>query len=203
MPRIQRRSRGGRAVSRWWALRVPRLGIQIVSLHHFKNLIHLSPGSSRTLFLAWPTGIISQFTFFSTHFFQAIDPCGLLQPCWIFLPMNELPFTASRTVPCAISQTFLPFGSWSCLCYCFHYFKNGEEVFLLKLPNLVFTLLDSKVCCLGAGRWMRQKSHWFDFPFQFFRSFPACLVSFSLLTVHLNMRLFLPSWGNPFYCFYL
>lgn len=132
-----------------------------------KNSVHFFPSSPRILFLAWPNVIISQFTFFSTHFFQAIDPCGLVQPCWIFLPMNKLPFTAFLTIPCAISQAFLPFGSWSCLCYCFHYFKNGEDVFLLKLPNLVFTLLDSKVCCLGAGRWMKQKSHWFDFPFQF------------------------------------
>lgn len=117
-------------------------------------------------FLAWPNVIISRFTFFP----QPISSRPLIHVAWSSHAEFSFQWINSLSLPLWPSPVqfpwvFLPFGSLSCLCYCFHYFKNGEDVFLLKLPNLVFTLLDSTVCCLGAARWMRRKSHWFDFPF--------------------------------------
>lgn len=107
-----------------------------------------------------------------SHFFpQPISSRPLIHVAWSSHAKFSFQWINSLSPPLWPSPVqfpwmFLPFGSLSCLCYCFHYFKNGEDVFLLKLPNLVFTLLDSTACCLGAARWMRRKSHWFDFPFQ-------------------------------------
>lgn len=72
------------------------------------------PQQPRTFFLLdqmWSldSSQFSQHVFF--FFFQAIETCSLVQPCWIFIPMNKLPFTASLTVPSAISWMFLLFGS--------------------------------------------------------------------------------------------
>lgn len=161
------------------------------------------PKQPRTLFLAWPNVIIPRFTFFSIHFFQAIDPCSLAHPCWIsfqWINFLSLPLGLSlvqflgcffHLVPSHASVTVFIILKMERMCFCW------------SCP-ISFSLYWTPKCAVwvSADGWGRKATDLiFPFNFQIFH----CLPGFVFFSNSASKYVPFPSlsWGNPFYCFYL
>lgn len=197
MPKGPGRGAGGQSCGyKVWTLRA-----MIGNVKGHDNTPKPRSGSShaaQTPVRAWNV-ITSWFTFFSTHFFQAIDPGSwssraaisfqginaLSLPLW--LSPGPLPWCLFHSVPTHASATVLIILKVERVCFCW------------SCP-ILFSLYWAPKCAVSvlADEWGRKASG--SISLSMFRSFPARLALFSLLTAHLTVRLFLlPLEVTPFH----
>lgn len=192
-PRVMPKSPGRGAVGESCGYKVGPLRAMIGDVKSHYNTPKPRSSSSHAAqkpFLAWRNVITSWFTFFSTHFFQAIDPRtwsnrvafsvrGINAPSLpLWLSRGPLPWCLFHSVPSHASATVFIILKVERICFCW------------SCP-ISFSLYWAPKCAVSvlADEWGRKASD--SISLSIFRSFPARLALFSLRTVHLNVRLFL------------